>query len=235
MTFASEAGHWYTQDGEPAYEVLGKNGKLRPTTVRDARKLNLAPSVTTIIRCAAAPGLEKWKRDNPDWETISGDARDLGTQIHGCIETCFRDQHYDPQAPHYDAVSGAFDALDGWCGSDVLPEKSFCHPIGYGGKCDVHKPGFVADFKSKDFTEDKLPLTYENHSMQLAAYREGFGMPTARCAIIYVSTAVPGLTHLVEICQADLDCGWEMFRALLTYWQWKNQHFPIEELLATGT
>ena len=33
----SESGHWYTKLGEPAYQIIGKNGNKRATTVRDAR------------------------------------------------------------------------------------------------------------------------------------------------------------------------------------------------------
>ena len=264
MTVATEAGHWYAQDGSPAYEIEGKTG-LRPTTLRDARKLNLSPSVTTIIRCADAPALNNWKQrqilmaaltlpkiEGEDTETYAqrivrdsqeqaNTARDIGTAIHGAIEKWL---NWEPCDPTYGLhVTGAGDALKTWCGTDALrPERSFCHPLGFGGKCDVYKkpslgldechPGYVVDFKSKDFTGDKLPDVYENHSMQLAAYREGFGMPDARGAIIYVSTSVPGLTHLVEIDQEELARGWNMFCALLTYWQNKNRYFPNETLAA---
>ena len=53
--------HWYTTDGKPMHTVIGKNGKERDTTLRDARKLNLIPSQTTITKgVLAAPGLAKW-------------------------------------------------------------------------------------------------------------------------------------------------------------------------------
>jgi hypothetical protein len=262
---ATEAGHWYTLTGEPAYEVVGKSGDLRPTTLRDARKLGLVPSVTTIIKCADAPALNKWMRDQVlmaaltlpkiDGESMeayaqrimddsrqqAATARDIGTAIHGQIEQalCLR-----PVMEHHDQVRSACKSLIDWCGSidEIRPERSFAHPLGYGGKCDVHKKpsidlnethnGFVADFKSKDFTADKLPGVYENHSMQLAAYREGFEMPLARCAIIYVSTSVPGLTHLVEVDEAELARGWNMFCALLRYWQLKNNYVPQERIAA---
>ena len=54
---ASESSHWYTREGAPKYTVEAKNGNLRNTTLADARKMNLVPSVTTIIGCAAKPGL----------------------------------------------------------------------------------------------------------------------------------------------------------------------------------
>ena len=58
---ASESQHWYDRDGNPAYSVIAKNGIPRPTTLRDARKLNLVPSVTTVLSCASKPALEAWK------------------------------------------------------------------------------------------------------------------------------------------------------------------------------
>ena len=58
----SESGHWYDREGNPAYSITAKNGKLRPTTLRDARTHNLCPSVTTIIGVAAKPGLDTWKQ-----------------------------------------------------------------------------------------------------------------------------------------------------------------------------
>ena len=33
---AAESGHWYGRNGEPAYTIVGANGKARPTTLRDA-------------------------------------------------------------------------------------------------------------------------------------------------------------------------------------------------------
>ena len=57
---ASESNHWYDKNGQPAYTVEAKDGTQRPTTLRDARKLGLVPSVTTILKVAAKPGLQAW-------------------------------------------------------------------------------------------------------------------------------------------------------------------------------
>ena len=55
-------GHWYTKDGTPMYTVPKADGSGdRDTTLRDARKLGLLPSVTTITKALAAPALEAWK------------------------------------------------------------------------------------------------------------------------------------------------------------------------------
>jgi hypothetical protein len=60
---ATENGHWYKSDGTPAYTYINKKGEEKPTTLREARKENLKPSVTTIISCASAPQLVNWKID----------------------------------------------------------------------------------------------------------------------------------------------------------------------------
>jgi len=53
--------HWYDKDGRPHHWVASKNGTKRATTLRDARKLNLVPSVTSILDIMAKPGLDRWK------------------------------------------------------------------------------------------------------------------------------------------------------------------------------
>jgi hypothetical protein len=255
MTVASEGGHWYTQAGVPCYELPNKSkpGEMRPTTKTDARKLNLSPSVSGVAGTLAAPALERWKRTQLllcsaelRRDPLEGDqawmdrvtalyserttsARDLGTLVHGCIEKHLAGERYDQTyAKHVQAALAEFDQ---WCGLDGLrSEKSFAHPLGYGGKCDAHKEGFVSDFKTKEFGKGDLPSIYDNHKIQLAAYREGLGMSSARCAIIYVSTSVPGLTHLVELSEEALDRGWRIFERLVDTWQVVNNYKPKTEL-----
>jgi hypothetical protein len=247
---ATEAGHWYTEDGTPAYTRINAKGEEVKNTLREARKFNLLPSVSGIMDCEDKPALTNWKIDqhllkahkHPAQEGEDFDAYklrlkraareemdkapDLGSLIHGCIERHLK-KEYDYDHTYARHVNGALAALGGWCGMvDLGVEKSFAHPLGFGGRVDIHKPMFVVDFKTKDFDADLLPKAWDNHALQLSAYREGLKMPRARCAIIYVSTKVPGLTHTVEIAPDDLERGWEMFRALLTYWQHKNRYVP---------
>jgi hypothetical protein len=56
--------HWYRKDGSPCHTMIGKStGRERPTTVKDARELNLIPSVTNILSMKAKPALDVWKLD----------------------------------------------------------------------------------------------------------------------------------------------------------------------------
>lgn len=246
----AESTHWYTLDGQPCYEVPAVKGGMRPTTLRDARKLNLVPSVTTIIRMAAAPGLERWKQQQVlhaalTLPTIQGESEDAylerimrdsqeqarkaaerGTAIHASLQGCFEHKRI-PEA-HIEYVGAVCNHLAERYGPlDWSAEQSFAHHLGFGGKCDLQSSEIVLDFKTKEFTADSLPKTWDEHAMQLAAYRHGFGMEQARCAIAFVSVTVPGLTHICELDQAELTKGWQCFEALLKFWQAKNGYRPV--------
>jgi len=82
----------------------------------------------------------------------------------------------------------------------------------------------VIDFKTKEFTDPKKVEAYDEHLMQLAAYRIGLNLPKARCANVFVSVTEPGLVVVKEWEQEELERGWVMFESLLNYWQAKNKH-----------
>ena len=111
-----------------------------------------------------------------------------------------------------------------------LVERSFASPDGYGGKVDLYcKPddlapyGIVADVKTKDFGPDDKVDAYDEHLMQLAAYRVGLGIPHARCANVFVSRTHPKLVKIIDWSEEDLERGWKMFQCLLEFWKYKNQ------------
>lgn len=247
--FANEAGHWYLPDGSPYYTVKAVNGEERAATLRDARRIGALPSVTAILKLAAAPQLEKWKRKQTllaaltlprkngepesDWlarieldaEEQAKKARELGSGIHGSLE-----RHYRGQAPeneHYAHVQGAKAVIAANCEAQVWqPERSFAHPSGYGGKVDLHSQDWVLDFKTKAFGPLDKMETWDDHACQLAAYRRGLGVDKARCAIVYVSTTDPGLCVLREIDEKDLVRGLVMFDCLLAYFIAKTRYDP---------
>ena len=241
-----DTGHWYTKEGTPAYTTIGKTGE-RATTLRDARKEGLLPSVTTIINLMSKPALSSWlqqqvllaaltlpresnepeqewlKRVMSDSKATGREAAERGTAIHNIIQGYF-EQMYLPEKPVYlDAIDST---LKSAFGSQLwLSEKSFGHHLGYGGKCDLMaKPmngqGFVVDFKTKDTDLDKVDIYFE-HELQLAAYREGLNLPNARCAILFVNGKT-NQVKLVEIEEPQLQKSWECFQHLLRVYQIKN-------------
>lgn len=246
---ASESNHWYTREGVPMYTVEAKKGGQRATTLRDARSLNLVPSVTTILNVAAKPALLAWMQqqvllaaltlprrpDEPEKDYIDRiisdskeqgkAAADAGTDIHASIQGHYEDK---PTGKHQESVTACVQAITNHFGQrQWVSERAFAHEAGFGGKCDLFAgdgEGVVVDIKTKEFTDPDKIGGYDEHLMQLAAYRVGLGIPKARCANVFVSRNVPGLVVVKEWPLEELDTGWEMFMHLLAFWQLKNNH-----------
>ena len=246
---ASESNHWYTKDGVPQYTVPSKkDGLPRATTLRDARTMDLVPSVTTILNMAAKPALIAWlqqqvlyaaltlprRPDEPEKEYIERiindskeqgrSAADAGTAIHASIQGFYEDK---PTGKHQESVDACTKAITEHFGEAIwISERSFSHEFGFGGKCDLFCASTinaVVDIKTKEFTDPKKVEGYDEHLMQLAAYRVGLGIPMARCANVFVSRNVPNLVVVKEWSEEDLVRGWKMFLSLLEFWQLKNQ------------
>jgi len=113
----TESGHYYDIDGNPRHTMPNKSkpGQTRATTLADAKKHKLFPSVSAYLKMLAAPGLDNWKMEQlieacyneaigcsnqrfTDYIdeyaarvkeaafTQVGDAADLGTKIHAALE-----------------------------------------------------------------------------------------------------------------------------------------------------
>ena len=239
--YTSEAGHWYTQTGTPMYTVVGKNGKERNTTLADAKKLNLVPSVTTVLSLLAKPGLENWKMsqtiyscmelDKEEDESledylirikhhsslIGKEASERGTEVHAMIEQGFVS---DIVTEPYEVVK---DWLDEHYPNEVwIAEDSFCAKQGYGGKIDLYsQSGIFVDFKTKDNLEGKDPkrLVYDEHGMQLSAYAQGCGFDTAERVSIFVDRSETGVIACHVWDEESHSKHTDMFNYLLNYWK----------------
>lgn len=244
---SSESTHWYTRDGSPMYTVEAVKGGQRPTTLRDARKLNLVPSVTTVLNVAAKPGLNVWlqrqvllaaltlpkvaneteevfiERIIEDSKEQARAAANAGTDIHASIQGFYEGRVVTTHETH---VKSCVREIEDYFGMQPwISERPFAHELGYGGKVDLHSPnGIVVDIKTKEFFDLSKVDAYDEHLIQLSAYRVGLGMPEARGANVFVSRSKPGLVKIVEWTEEDLQRGWKMFVALLTFWQLKNKH-----------
>jgi len=242
--------HWYcAQTGQPRYTTIGKNGKERSTTLRDAKANpgSLVPSVTTIIGQLSKAGLDTWKQaqallaaaENPrnaeetEKEYVarildlskakSREAADRGSLIHDFLES-FYSQEYLPDMPAY--VRIVDDAITAHFGSQLwIAEQSLVNQEGYGGKCDLYCKakhdfsGVVIDFKTTEKTPSEIK-PYDEHIMQLAAYREVLA-PTARCANVYIN-GTTGEVAIYEHDEQSVRNGYEMFLHLLSVYKLKT-------------
>lgn len=92
-----DGSHWYSRDGDPVYTILkaDKTGS-RNTTLRDARKYHLLPSVTTVFSIMSKPGLDRWK---------------LGKAIEAALSTK-RDENEPDERYHKRIMSRSFEETD---------------------------------------------------------------------------------------------------------------------------
>jgi hypothetical protein len=106
-------------------------------------------------------------------------------------------------------------------------EQSFAHKYGYGGKVDLISPfNHVIDYKTKNFTAIKDKMTYPEHGMQLAAYGIGLGMDleTTKFTNIFISSTVPGLTHVHTWDNKEIVRLSKIFLVMLELWKLINQY-----------
>jgi hypothetical protein len=242
----SEQGHFYYPDGRPAYTYLNKKGEEKPTTLREARKLGLWPGCTTVIKLASQPGLINWIIDQhilaalslpriPD-ETddefvarIKEDAKaqakraaEIGTTVHACVQSGFENKLLAADAKVY--YLSAREALNEAVGCLCWKSEQSFAKDGYGGKVDLHtwdlEQQYVVDIKSTTKPLEGLK-TWDEHSLQLAAYRHGLGMDDARCFILYIHTETAE-SKLIELDSKELEKGWKCFAALLQFFYAKT-------------
>lgn len=195
--------HWYTREGEPAHRMPKASGEGdRSTTIRDAERLGLLPSVTNILGVIAKPALERWKVEqalyaadkNPrgdvepveywvkrvqdaSWQQVE-DAADLGSKVHHALDAAFDGQAVAPEMQAY-----AQPVLD-WLSAKKLQIThrenrvvSLVH--GYAGTTDVlftwGKNGRgILDYKTKKTEPGKKVESYLEHKAQLSAYAAAF-------------------------------------------------------------
>ena len=226
---------------------------MRAVTLADARKMALVPGVSSILQMEAKPQLTKWfieqalmsaltlprlagetdddfiGRAREDSKEQARKAAARGTAIHAAIQGAFEGKPIAAEdLPYVEPVRAWLlqrYGLDGW-----TAESSFASPMGYGGKADLIHTGIpvVADIKAKDFGPEKegKDLAWPEHAMQLAAYREGFGLPGADCINIFVSTRIPGLIRVREWDEPEIYENWKAFYCLLTLWTIRKKFDP---------
>jgi hypothetical protein len=195
-----KSSHWYHRDGRACHEVTAKTtGLPRPTTVADARKLNLVPSVTNILNMKAKPALITWLQDNsiraaletprnvnePEdaWHSriaeeadrIGKEAAEWGTLLHEQIEQFNTDGAFLGTGEILRYVEGYSVWHKENVAEVIYAERSVIGSLGYAGRLDLYammKNGrrAVIDFKSQKLLTKKGPGFYKEWHMQLAAY-----------------------------------------------------------------
>lgn len=195
----SKSQHWYDRDGKAVFEVpKAKGGGMRATTIADARKLGLYPSVTTVLSVLAKPQLVDWQLgqvagkaySNPPQDGESqedyarriisasqeqvGEAADLGTAIHAALEAHFKGEPVADDYQQFVAPVAALATKEGITFREHELRLVNAND-GYAGTTDAvftDSIGFngILDFKSRKTKPGQKCEPWETEPMQIAAY-----------------------------------------------------------------
>lgn len=198
--------HWYRVnngiDAEPCHEVPKADGKgMTPTTLRQARKMALVPSVTTVLQVIPKDALTAWKVEQGilaaltlprmeheplesfahrialDAEETAKRAADFGTRVHRAIDDWLTTGEGVPES---EDIAAAVKSYQDWHTSNVAEvyylEQPFALPS-YGGQIDMickltNGPVAVVDFKTQGAKPGKPMVAWESYPIQLRAYTD---------------------------------------------------------------
>lgn len=247
--------HYYDSSGNPAYEIVGKNGKKRTPYVKEAKELGLVPGVTSISGQLANEAIVQWSTSTvinicmhspfcemgastTEWITsIKNKFREekdritgQGHVIHDALEKYYKtgklvDKTKEFVVPVIEIIERTWPMLQR---TDWQAERSFNYDGLYGGKVDLsteHEKGIILDFKTKDTDDVVKYKAYESHKQQLIAYAYGLKIPQAKCGDIFLSALTPNIVKLDM--QDNLDIHWRKFKVLLKYWHLENYGVKI--------
>ena len=258
-TSKESSSHWYTKTGKPAYEIQKKDGSgSRPTTLRDARKYNLLPSVTTIFNIMAKPSLDRWKssqiikackeltqgenESDRNFEARVMDrsfhevnkAADLGTRIHDAIDFSFDGYQVKEDLKVY--VDPVLEYIHQKNFSRIEREEVIVSKVyGYAGRVDfsalsANQYNCIVDFKTRKTQPGVKVTPYDFQSMQIAAYAFAkYGtLDNVYGANIYISSTEPGRTEIVSYDSNVLKKDFKVFLSMLNIWKYLNNYNPGE-------
>lgn len=166
-------GHWYTADGKPMHTFTGKDGEQRDTTLREARKFNLFPSVTTINKATSgSKQLTDWITNQALLSAINhpggipsfaraGNAAidDKDAKVKAFLDWC-RDDSYKQVRDKAELGNAIHDALNkSFTDPDEVPAHFLAH---------VHA---VRDLLARTFGADRV----WDSEVNFASVEEGFG------------------------------------------------------------
>lgn len=255
-----ETGHFYRVDGTPCHFVERKrDGGMRPTTVADARKLNLLPSVTQILAVLEKPALTEWKIKQAVMAVLTSPkllgeqldafadrvlsqerqqdkeaewARKLGTDIHLALEQVLSGKQCGPEIHPW--IQPCYEEIIQR--GKILEIEKILVGDGYAGKTDlIQQTGdyiWIMDWKSASKLPEKE--SWPEHRLQLSAYANAYYQEhpgtMIRTANIYISTKDCGKFALFE--NPDWKNDYENgFKPLVKHWQWSKSYVPDQSKL----
>jgi len=253
----SESAHWYKADGTPCHSVEKKAGGMRPTNLSDARKLNLFPSVTSVLSIIRSHTLESWiqtqlveaaltlpqqegesldkfaRRVVEDSKTKSKEATGFGSKVHNVLESFMRGEEVsDPEVDEFAEPTIEWlreNILD----VDIVEEVLVNHREGYAGTVDLvaEVKGVgkaVIDYKTQTIRNGR-PNFYPKFPLQLAAYAECVQKPYTP-PLELVSVVIDSKKPSkphVKVWNRNEADYYQLFQGLMNVWKYEKGYAPL--------
>jgi len=253
LVAVESSGHWYDAEGQSAHVIIGKNGNERNTTVADARKLGLYPSVTSILGIMDKPQLTNWKIEQAimssltlpkeENETLEDYAKRIvkdsrestkkaaehGSLMHECMENILLGRAVSTD----EKLAPYIKTFTEWAEKNV--EKTYwCEKAlvgaGYAGRCDAYVKlngigDAIIDLKNRKVNPRYEPF-FETDIAQLWAYRSASENPKAACvSVVLASNDATKLTTKVWD-EDELYQAGIAFCAMQKVWSWVKGYTP---------
>jgi hypothetical protein len=246
-------GHWYTAEGQSAHVVIGKNGNERNTTVADARKMGLYPSVTSILGIMDKPQLTNWKIEQAimssltlpkeENETLEDYARRIvkdsrestkkaaehGSRMHECMENILLGRAVSTD----ETLAPYIKTFTEWAEKNV--EKTYwCEKAlvgaGYAGRCDAYVKlkgigDAIIDLKNRKVNPRYEPF-FETDIAQLWAYRSASENPKCACVSVVLASNDPEKLVTKTWEDDELYQAGIAFCAMQKVWAWVKNYTP---------
>lgn len=253
LVTTDQAGHWYTEEGESAHVIIGKNGNQRNTTITDARKLGLLPSVTSVIGIKSKPELETWKAEQiiracikfpikegqeegeyakeimQEARKVTTEAAAHGTLMHEQMEHILlgREHSKDEKLQPY------IKTFKEWA-EDNVEKVYWCEKAlvgaGYAGRCDAYlrlsgTGDCIIDLKNRKVNPKYDPF-YDTDCAQLWAYRMASENPQCACVSVVLAANDPETIVIHKWDEDELYQAGIAFQAMLKVWAWSKRYTP---------
>ena len=255
LVTVESSGHWYDAEGRSAHVILGKNGKERNTTVADARKMGLLPSVTSVQGILHKEQLVSWRIEQAimsaltlpkeENETLEDYARRVVkdskesttkaaehvTRMHEQAENILmgravcKDEDLQPYIATFRKWSEENVEKTHWC------ERSLVG-AGYAVRCDayVRLKGIgdaIIDLKNRKVNKKyNTPPFYPHDGQQLWAYRNASENPKCACVSVVLASNDPEYIEHHQWDEDELYQAGIAFCAMQKVWAWVKGYTP---------
>ena len=253
MSFFTSGNHWYHYD---------KNGAVAPAhdiDLREARKINAFPSITTILKERANPGLDKWKMDELFTSVVENkrkkgegeeeyreriaviaqtkgrEAADFGTRLHDALDLFPQTTIDTDLAPYVELFAPSyFHHVRNRIASEIMLADA---EIGVAGRTDLIAETewglAIIDYKTSKFKGNKASF-WPSYVIRLAFYAKAYqklcGLAKPPlCINVGINSLKPSEPVWKVYTVEEQEAAYAEFLAIAFLWFSTKNYWPVSK------